>query len=135
MNYKEWYTHKSFKEEVQNNADDKFYIVKEYSHKKFKIMYFKSKESFLQHILENQSITHCYYNIFYREQRYLYLDIDMYLDYELDNTNIYSLGVEIIRILTTFYNKYKINARNKKRDVSINTPHSMWSHLPTNASG
>lgn len=119
---RQWYTHTSFKKQLDTTKDTPYYMVEEYNCKKFRIVSFESKNTFISQLVkaEQSNYVQHYYNIFYRKQRYLYLDIDMYLEKQMNKKTIYLISIEIIRILTNFYNKNTQNKSSKIKDVSKN---------------
>lgn len=103
-----WFYHGPFKKHLSLNPNDNlYYIVEEYDTKKFQIISFKNADNFIRILQGGQNgnnIIKSYYNIFFNNQRHLYLDFDIYLKYEVNDDAIFVVGKEIVRILVNFYN-------------------------------
>ena len=103
-----WLYQNSFKQYLVKNKNIKsHFIVEECETKKFKIIKYPNQQTLINDL---QHKNKCYYNIFYQPSRHLYLDFDHYLKYPLNKNEIYSIGKEIVRLLTNFYNIHDSNS-------------------------
>lgn len=119
MNKKKfWYSQKIFDDYLKTNQNIKeYFIVEEYDKKHFKILQYQSEEMFINDLLTKKR---CYYNIFYKHKRHLYLDIDHYLNHKLNHQAIFFIGKEISRLLTNFYNTHQSTSKYRKKTLQLN---------------
>ena len=112
-----WLYQNTFKQYLEENKNIKsYFIVEEYETKKFKIIEYQNQKSL---IYDLQHKNKCYYNIFYQPSRHLYLDFDHYLKYDLNKNDIYSIGKEIVRLLTNFYNIHNSNTASRIKALDL----------------
>lgn len=112
-----WYSQKTFEDYLKTNQNTKeYFIVEEYNKKHFKILEYQNEEMFINDLLTKKK---CYYNVFYKPKRHLYLDIDHNLNHKLNNQAIFFIGKEMIRLLTNFYNTHKSTSIHRKKTLQL----------------
>ena len=111
-------THDKLKEYCAglNANDQSFLVVEEYDTKAWQILRYEGLNNFVN----NWTYDRSFYSLFYKKQRYMYIDIDHYMPNILDTKDIWQISQEALRILTNFMNLYNSKHTHKQIHQNIN---------------